>query len=379
MTSKCHLDTSFLNVDDDFQLSFPAIRGIQAGREYYSAMCPLHVAVDLIKLNEDDEAIPPELRAQRALNKGRIPALTEYILNNPENYAFSSLTVSIDSSVDFLPHGDEGIASKVGVLKVPYGVTYLINDGQHRRAAIEQALLEKPELRNETISLVIYIDRGLERSQQLFSDLNRYVVRPTPSISILYDHRDPMSRLALEITKEVEVFANLTEKAKTTISNRSRKLFTLSVLYQATCDLLRKKKGQTPTKKESDLAVAYWKEVSSHIADWQLASKREVSPADLRRETIHAHGITLRALGRLGSNLSHLPVKEWKAKLQHLSKIDWDRSSTKVWAGRAMNASGRITPSGNNIILTCNLLKKTLKLPLSADEQEAENLYQKSL
>lgn len=362
-------------MSDEYQLSFPAIRGIQAGREYYSAMCPLHVAVDLIKIHDDDESIPPELRAQRALNKSRIPALSDYIIENPDSYAFSSLTVSIDSSVEFLPHGEEGIASKVGVLKVPFGVTYLINDGQHRRAAIERALQEKPELRNESISLVIYIDRGLERSQQLFSDLNRYVVRPTPSISILYDHRDPMSRLALDITKEVEVFAKLTEKAKTTISNRSRKLFTLSVLYQATCDLIRKKKGQKPNKKERDFVISYWEEVAKHIKDWQLAANREISPADLRRETIHAHGITLRALGRLGSFLSHLPKKEWKTKLKLLEAIDWDRGNTRLWAGRAINSSGRITKSHTNIVLTCNLFKKTLKLPLTSDEEDAEKAY----
>lgn len=358
--------------NDDYQLSFPAIRGIQAGREYYSAMCPLHVAVDLIKIHDDDESIPPELRAQRALNKGRIPALTDYIVENPKSYAFSSLTVSIDSSVEFIPHGKEGLASKVGILKVPFGVTYLINDGQHRRAAIERAIQERPELKHESISLVIYIDRGLERSQQLFADLNRYVVRPTPSISILYDHRDPMSRLALEITEKVPVFSSLTEKAKTTISNRSRKLFTLSVLYQSTCDLLGKKKGQEPNTKERDLAVSYWQEVAANIKDWQLAARREVAPADLRKETIHAHGIALRALGRLGSYLTHLPAKEWKQKLKQLNKVNWDRSNTKLWAGRAINSTGRITKSHHNIILTCNLLKKAIELPLTPEEEEAE-------
>jgi DNA sulfur modification protein DndB len=361
--------------NDDYQLSFPAIRGIQAGREYYSAMCPLHVAVDLIKIHEDDDSIPPELRAQRVLNKARIPALTDYIVENPKSYAFSSLTVSIDSSVEFMPHGTEGLASKVGILKVPFGVTYLINDGQHRRAAIERALQEKPELRNESISLVIYIDRGLERSQQLFSDLNRYVVRPTPSISILYDHRDPMSRLALEITDKVPVFLALTEKAKTTISNRSRKLFTLSILYQSTCDLLGRKKGQTPTIEERELAIRYWQEVSVNIKDWQMAARREVAPADLRRETIHAHGITLRALGRLGSFLSHLPAKDWKPMLKKLSTIDWDRSNTKLWSGRAINSTGRITKSHNNTILTCNLLKKAIGMPLTPDEESAEREF----
>src|SRR5271165_516262 len=156
-------------ISADYELSFPALRGIQAGREFYVAMCPLNVAVDIIKLAEDDDSIPPELRAQRVLNKVRVPAIAEYILKNPDTYAFSSLTVSIDSSVVFVPSGAEGIARKLGILKVPFGVTYLINDGQHRRAAIEQALKEKPELRGENISLVIYVDQGLKRSQQLFA------------------------------------------------------------------------------------------------------------------------------------------------------------------------------------------------------------------
>ena len=55
----------------DYSLSFPAIRGIQAGREYYSTMCPLHLVPKMFSY--DDEDVPSDLRAQRSLNKGRIP------------------------------------------------------------------------------------------------------------------------------------------------------------------------------------------------------------------------------------------------------------------------------------------------------------------
>jgi len=364
-------------MSEDYQLSFPAIRGVQAGREYYVAMCPIHVAVNIIKLCEDDDDIPPELKAQRTLNKARIPAITDYIVSNPKGYAFSSLTVSIDSSVEFQPFGGEGIEQKLGTLRIPFGVTYLINDGQHRRAALAQAIKEKPELRNESISLVLYVDQGLKRSQQLFSDLNRYVVRPTPSISILYDHRDPMARLMLEVIDEVAVFTELTEKAKTTISNRSRKLFTLSVLYQSTCDLLRKKKGHEVSKKEKAIAVKFWTEVANNINDWQLASRREVATSELRKETIHAHGIALRALGRLGSSLMALPEKEWKKGLKQLKGVNWSRFNSNVWEGRATNSSGRITKSHNNIILTTNYLKQVVGLPLSPEEERIENDFTK--
>lgn len=363
-------------IEDDYQLSFPAIRGRQAGREYYAAMCPLHVAVDIIKLHEDDESIPAELRAQRSLNKGRVPAIAQYIVDNPDSYAFSSLTLSIDSAVKFEPMGKDGIQTKVGVLKVPYGVTYLINDGQHRRAAIEQALKENPRLRNETISLVIYIDRGLERSQQLFADLNRYVVRPTTSLSILYDHRDPLSRLSHDVVEGVSVFSGLTEKAKMSISNRSRKLFTLSSIYQATADLLGKKKGDKISDDETGLSIKYWSEVVSNIPDWGLAAERKVAPSELRSDTIHAHGIALRALGKVGADLIVMPKQKWKKQLRGLLDIDWSRSNSSLWEGRAMTA-GKISPYQANITLTSNLIKKYIGLPLSPSEEELEAEFNK--
>ena len=62
---------------------------------------------------------------------------------------------------------------------------FIINDGQHRRAAIEMALRDRPELADETISVVFFLDPKLERCQQMFADLNRYAVRapPRPSAS----------------------------------------------------------------------------------------------------------------------------------------------------------------------------------------------------
>jgi DNA sulfur modification protein DndB len=361
---------------EDYELSFPALRGVQAGKEYYVAMCPVNLVVDLVKISEDDESVPAELRAQRALNKARIPAITDYILQNPTAYAFSSLTVSIDSSVEFVPFGDEGLARRMGLLKVPYGATYLINDGQHRRAALEQALKEKPELRHETISLVIYIDQGLKRSQQLFADLNRYAIRPTTSLSILYDNRDPMSRLMQDVVEHVEIFRDLTEKTKTTISNRSRKLFTLSVLYQATADLLHKKKGTEPTGKDRETAVSFWTEVAKNIPEWQQAAERKVATSDLRRDCIHAHGIALRALGRLGVDLLATHPNDWKRRLTGLKRVDWSRQKSGLWEGRAM-IGGKISKAHNNIILTANLLKKSIGLPLSPQEEQVENQFKR--
>ena len=68
---------------DAFEYTFPAIRGIQAGREYYASMCPLKLIPKIFLF--DEEELVPEVRAQRILNKSRVPEMAAYILQNHEN------------------------------------------------------------------------------------------------------------------------------------------------------------------------------------------------------------------------------------------------------------------------------------------------------
>ncbi|MEM6803051.1 MAG: DNA sulfur modification protein DndB, partial [Bacteroidota bacterium] len=176
-----------------FEYIFPAIRGIQAGREYYVSMCPIRLIPKLFSF--DDEEVPAEMRAQRTLNITRVPEIAHYILNNPSGYVFSAITASINADIEFEALGSEDI----GRLKVPMDARFVINDGQHRRAAFEMALKENPEIGDETIAVVFFLDIGLKRSQQMFTDLNRYAARPDTSLNILYDHRDRKAILAREV------------------------------------------------------------------------------------------------------------------------------------------------------------------------------------
>src|SRR5262245_57250592 len=123
-----------------FEYVFPAIRGLQARREYYVSMCPLRLLPKIFLFNEEE--LVPELRAQRTLNKSRLPDMTRYILDNRSGYVFSAITASIDGQVRFEPLGSESDSKRVGLLHIPMSAQFIINDGQHRRAAIEMALRE---------------------------------------------------------------------------------------------------------------------------------------------------------------------------------------------------------------------------------------------
>ncbi len=62
---------------------FDALRGVQAGREFYVAMCPLKIIPKLFVFNEYD--LPAQLRAQRTLRESRIPTIASYIVDNPND------------------------------------------------------------------------------------------------------------------------------------------------------------------------------------------------------------------------------------------------------------------------------------------------------
>jgi DNA sulfur modification protein DndB len=334
-------------------------------------MCPLRLIPRILLFNEED--LVPEMRTQRVLNKGRIPEIARYILDNRGTYTFSALTASIDGEVRFVPYGDVGEAHKLGSLHVPMDARFVINDGQHRRAAIETAIRENPELADESIAIVFFLDIGLGRCQQMFADLNRHAIRPSTSLGVLYDHRDDEAKIVRDTLLKIPLFRDLTELERSTLSARSRKLFTLSALYSATRALLLRMEDRSLDKRAA-LAAAFWEETAKQFPEWEQVWQQKVSAAEIRRDMLHPHGVVLQALGRAGNALLHDQPGDWRRTLPLLGGLDWSRASVKTWEGRAL-MGGRVSKSTMNVTLTANLLKRQLGLRLTPDEQRIESAH----
>jgi DNA sulfur modification protein DndB len=363
-------------VDDfDDAIVFPAIRGVQAGREYYVSQCRLRLIPRLFQFDEGD--LPAEVRAQRGLNRSRVPEIAEYMLSNQDSYVFSALTASIDCDVRFEPLTNAGESGRLGLLRIPMEARFVINDGQHRRAAIEMAIEREPSLGDETIAIVFFLDRGLERSQQMFADLNRYAIRPAASLNVLYDHRDPWSNLAKSVVAGSWRLKDLVEKERTSLSARSRKLFTLSAIRGATSALLH---GFDDLAFEERVATAidFWDGTAEAFPEWQQVQNGKVVAGDVRTDFIHTYGTILHALGRVGNAvLASTEHPEWKQVGARLAEIDWAKSNTAMWEGRAMTA-GHVVKANQNVTLTTNAIKKHLGLVLSPEEQRVEDAFTKA-
>jgi DNA sulfur modification protein DndB len=207
----------------------------------------------------------------------------------------------------------------------------------------------------------------------MFADLNKHAVRPTKSLSVLYDHRDDMASLAVKLAQNVPVFKGLTDMEKTSISNRSICLFTLNAIFQATQALLGKRKKDEISREEAELAHTFWVRVGEVIPEWRLVIRRKVSAAELRKNYVHSHGVALQALGEAGADLIGFYPDDWDQRLKCLEQIDWRRTNTELWEGRAMRR-GKMSKANDNVGLTVNVIKMVLSLPLTEKQLELETL-----
>lgn len=274
----------------DYVYKFPVVRGIQAKKEYYIAMVPLKMLPRLFPI--DDEYVLPEHRAQRKLNESRIPVISKYILDNRNSYVFSALAASIDGKFVFK---SDSINPDAGTLEVSMNSKFLINDGQHRKSSILEAMREDPSLGEETISIVFFADKGLARSQQIFTDLNKNAVRTSNSISELYDSRDKMAVITRNVVWNIEFLNRYTDKEKDNLGKYSSNLFTLNTFYSANKTIV----GRKLTKNTEEFLIEYWTEIVDHMVQWQKLKHKEITKVDLREQYIATQSIVIQALGRL--------------------------------------------------------------------------------
>lgn len=349
----------------DFVYRFPVVKGVQATREYYIAMIPLKMIPKLFP--QEEEYVLPEHRAQRKLNAARIPVISKYILDNRENYVFSALAASIDGQFKFCPSE----YPDVGVLEISMDAKLLINDGQHRKAAILEAISEDESLLNETISVVFFEDQGLARSQQMFTDLNKHAVKTSNSIAELYDSRDQLAVVTRSTISKIRFLNAYTDKEKDILGKYSSNLFTLSTFYNANKRIIR---SAPITEAIEAFLLRYWSCVCQNILPWRELYSHDISKVDLRENYIVTQAVIIQVLGRLGNYFFINHDYDIEKHLSNLQKINWKRDC-EDWKLRTIRANGRMINNEEAVTLTCNVLKNHLGLPLDEFEQGKERSF----
>ncbi len=350
-------------------ITVPAMKGTQGGREYYEAVIALSELPRLFTAFPIGD-ISPEEREQRAISKPRINKIAAYMIENAEGYVFPGLTAAFQG--DGISWVSSDLSENLGVLEMDLTkMSFIIHDGQHRIFGIEAGLALNPDLGTDNIPVQFFPYEDIERSQQIFSDINKNAVVTPKPLNVLFNRRDVPSQVTLEVSKQVSVFQDMTNFEKTSLATKSTGLITLWALYNANLEFLQAQ--PTPLVLAADMTTAlvdFWETVAKYIPDWQKVKDGNLTSEDFRKNQISTHATILRAIGAVGGYLYATEPKHWKSKLAALKTVDWNKTN-KVWTGSVY--SGNSVQSSRQARLAAKvILRKHLGIAETAEMQHED-------
>jgi len=372
------VSNDLVDTRSEITYTFPAVRGIQAGKEFYTAQIPYKYLVKLFVFDCED-TVPPELRAQRNLNPSRAKKIGQYMLDNPDSYVLPAITASISAEMKFESHAVPGSADRLGLLHIPMDAVFLINDGQHRENGIFFAIQENPNLKDETICVTIYFDCGLQRSKQMFADINSNQVKPSGSINALYNSRCPFNNFIQDLLTRMPLIKSKIEMETSSVGKKSMKLWSLIGFSKFITQLTGLTANSYNDIIESDdkrdqlmCLIEQFMDSLHSIPNWKGMIEGNLSAFDVRESMVISHAVFLEALGIMGRILLQMPSDTiaWK-RLDKLKNVDPNKSSA-MWDNRCV-VLGRMQKTSDGVRGTAVRLVELTGLTLTPDLENVKS------
>lgn len=225
-------------------INIPAIRGVLGEIVYYTASFTFKQIAECVKKVDDELHTSTSLKdqLQRSLTKN-YESITNYILSQKEHF-FNSLVLAV---YDGEPEWNEiEVRFKdtdyysMGFLQLNGDEKIFPVDGQHRVEGIKDAIMQCPELEDETIAVILighHKDKeGMEKTRRIFSTLNRYAKPVSTGDIIALDEDDTVAIVTRNMLESFPLFMNenISDEKKTkAIAEKDTKSFTsLIKLYE---------------------------------------------------------------------------------------------------------------------------------------------------
>lgn len=230
-------------------MKIPAISGKIGNIVYYSTNLTFRQINDMVKRvdNELHNSTTLKEEIQRSLSSNYIK-IKEYIVNRDDHF-FNSLVLAVYAGepkwTEIRYEIDGQSYQNVGLLEFNGDEKIFPVDGQHRVEGIKEALKIKPQLSNETISVVLIghdtSSEGMKNSRRIFSTLNRYAKPVKLGDIIALDEDDIVAIVTRDLLENYQLFVNAKIKfsnSKSIPVNDKKSFTSLMTLYSCHYQLL---------------------------------------------------------------------------------------------------------------------------------------------
>jgi DNA sulfur modification protein DndB len=373
----------------------PALKGHLGGVDFF--IITLNLGEVPRYIVGTDPNLPPQLRQNRRADPRRFAAIAGYMTRYLYDYRFSAITCTYgkngtnepskwEPADPNAPAGSPGWM--LGMLTLDQQDPLIIVDGQHRLGAIEKAIELEPELRNDSIAVVLFPYIDLRANQQLFSDLNRTAKPPTKSLNILFDYRDAKNRVVQEVVRKVSVFKERVNVELVSVAKSPIEVFTLAGVYQATEPMIKSAyvggllgeelKGENKLENEKGNELEYflflfdaWEFIAEQFPEWGKVARGEMNIAQQRPNYLHWNSGVLSSIGEFVGFAMRERGTDWKdavkTALTHPDNGNWRRDMTQ-WQGLVL-AGEQVLPRSAVRVQLIAYLKLKAGLPLTDSDK----------
>ncbi|EKA5635996.1 DNA sulfur modification protein DndB [Vibrio navarrensis] len=283
-------------LDSGYYFDIPAVRGIQAGRAFYSITPPMGSFKRLIAFDTGYVLH----RSQRDVNPTRAKKISQYIADNKQSYVIPSLCGAMDEEmVEFIP---SELSPNVGILRVNMDADLFLFDGQHRGTGVIDAVSLDVDLRGHSVPIMLFVGMTLEERQQAFADINGFTVKPSKSLSDTYNNRDQVPKFIVDLANTLPAFVGNVDFERNVVAKNSDYLFPIKILKDATLRLTGLKANSPMNDKTKEFVREFWQAVAKPLL-WTARLNWDDTAEDFRNKYISSHGVFLNALGMFGAVL----------------------------------------------------------------------------
>ncbi|HVB81751.1 MAG TPA: DNA sulfur modification protein DndB [Candidatus Binataceae bacterium] len=233
-----------------------------------------------------------------------------------------------------------------GFIQIGWAQPLIAIDGETQLAALYEAANREPAIKDDFVPVYICHGKDQAWARQVFHDLNLLGVTPSVALGIGMDARDPMTKVAGELERQIPFFTNRVNKARRQLRRRDVEVVSITTLRGACVTFAEGiagiKFGNRPVPVDEKLLPT----VTEAAVQWFTAIAELLGPAIENRDKYlaGAPGV-LTAIGAMGHDLAIIPdttarAAKITALIGRLRTVNWARGDH--WDGIA----GKVTPKG---------------------------------
>ncbi len=355
----------------------------QGQRTHLAFSLSLSMLLELARLNSAHGKINKsnvDEMINRPLMQNHVKEIEKY-LTETRSYILPPFIFNSDTPIKVFTFGEGPV--KCGYALIPSNIALYVTDGQHRLEAIRKAIVVKPELHNDSVTVLVVQEDDIDQIHQDFADCSKN--EPIPAaLRASFDISDFLSKISRDLTKQLDIFNGRIDKISKTVGKDTNYIFTMNQLRTGASEFLygdgKKLDSYTEESMDKyqillDKTKFFYTEFARNNTTWSLLfqprsqSNNFLNLYNLRQERIDFNSVGFQVISRIGHLIffeNNFSDEQNTLLIKALANLDYRRSCS-LWQNSVVIDDDK---GGKKIIAQRAAITKALKVAIAEIERQ---------